>query len=168
MKKITRTLALGLGLALAGTAAIAGDMHKNMGDVKLGDITLSKAWSRATPPKAKGGGAFVTIHNGGTSDAHLIAAQSDLAKRTEIHEMKVADGVMTMRQMKDGLIIPAGETLELKPGSYHIMFMGLNAPLKQGEMLDVTLQFEKAGSAELKIPVMKMGAKSGAHHHHGH
>lgn len=153
MKKPVLLAAAAL-FALTGSAAFAED-------VQLGSLTLKDAWTRATPPKAKGGGAFVTITNNGTEDAKLLGASSEYAKRTEVHEMKVADGVMQMRHMADGLVIPAGETLELKPGSYHVMFMGLKQPIKQGEVLNVTLQFDKAGDVELQFPAMKMGAKTG-------
>ncbi|SDQ82162.1 copper chaperone PCu(A)C [Pseudovibrio sp. Tun.PSC04-5.I4] len=145
-------------VAFSGSASFA---HS----IQHGDLTIKDAWTRATPPKAKGGGAFVTITNNGAEDAHLTGAVSGYAKRTEIHEMSMNDGVMKMRKLEDGVVIPAGETLELKPGSYHVMFLGLNQAFKMGEDLKVTLEFEKAGPVEVTFPVMKLGAKSGKMKH---
>lgn len=133
--------------------------------IQHGDLSIENAWTRATPPKAKGGGAFVTITNNGSEDAHLTGAVSDYAKRTEIHEMSINDGIMKMRKLDDGVVIPAGETLELKPGSYHVMFMGLKQPFIMGENLKITLEFEKAGPIEVTFPVMKLGAKSSTMKH---
>ncbi|KZK90221.1 hypothetical protein PsAD5_04655 [Pseudovibrio sp. Ad5] len=155
----TRALLVAAALvAFTGSAALADS-------IQHGDLTIKDAWTRATPPKAKGGGAFVSITNNGSEDARLTGAVSGYAKRTEIHEMAVNDGIMKMRKLDDGVVIPAGETLELKPGSYHVMFMGLNQAFKMGEELKVTLEFEKAGPVEVTFPVMKMGAKSGKMHH---
>ncbi|KZL18851.1 hypothetical protein PsAD2_02367 [Pseudovibrio axinellae] len=155
----TRALLVAAALvAFAGSSAFADS-------VEHGNLTIKDSWTRATPPNAKSGGAFVSITNNGNEDAHLVAAISDHAKRTEIHEMSVNDGVMKMRKLDDGVVIPAGETLELKPGSYHVMFMGINQPFKMGEELKVTLQFEKAGPVEVTFPIMKIGAKSGKMHH---
>ena len=125
-----------------------------------GSLTIKDAWTRATPPKAKGGGAFVSITNNGSEDARLTGAASDYAMRTEIHQMSMNDGVMQMRKADDGVVIPAGETVELKPGGYHVMFMGLKQPFKMDEELKVTLEFENADPVDVTFPVLKMGAKS--------
>ncbi len=155
----TRALLVAAALvAFTGSAALAET-------ITHGSLSIKDAWSRATPPKAKGAGAFVTITNTGNEDARLVSAASSYAKRTEIHEMAVNDGVMKMRKMENGVVIPAGETLELKPGSYHVMFMGLKQPFKMGEKLNVTLEFEKAGPVDVTFDVMKMGAKSGKMKH---
>ncbi len=156
--KIPALLVAAALVAFTGSAALA---HS----IEHGNLIIKDAWTRATPPNAKGGGAFVSITNNGSEDARLTGAVSGYAKRTEIHEMAVNDGVMKMRKLDDGVVIPAGKTLELKPGSYHIMFMGLNQPIKMGEKLKVTLEFEKAGPVEVTFPVMKMGAKTGEMHH---
>lgn len=136
----------------------------------IGDITVSNVWTRATPPNAKAGGGFAMIENKGDSDDRLVSAASDVAASTELHEMAVTDGVMKMREMTDGLVVPAKGMLELKPGSYHVMFMGLKAPLKEGETVPVTLTFEKAGSVTLDFKVERLGAKGPAQGagHQGH
>lgn len=140
-------------LSLVSFAALAHD-------ITAGELTLSNAWTRATPPKAKAGGGFVDITNAGTEADRLVAVRSDAAAKVEIHEMAVTDGVMTMRPLADGLEIPAGETVALKPGGFHIMFMGLAHPFKQGGSIPVVLSFEKAGDVALELPVAKLGAKS--------
>ncbi|MET1414112.1 copper chaperone PCu(A)C [Roseibium sp. HPY-6] len=139
-------------------------------DYKAGDLTLSKTWTRATPPKAKAGGGFVEIMNSGATADRLVAASSDVAAKVEIHEMAVTDGIMKMRELNDGIEIPAGETVTLQPGGLHIMFMGLNQSFEEGTTVPVVLTFEKAGDVAIDLDVAKMGAKSMDHGHgdHGH
>ena len=139
-------------------------------DYTIGDLTLSQTWTRATPPKAKAGGGFVSITNNGQSADRLVAASSDVAAKVELHEMAVTDGVMKMRQMDNGIAIPAGETVSLKPGGLHIMFMGLKQSFEQGTSIPVVLTFENAGEIAVDLSVAKMGAKSpdSAHMSHKH
>ena len=137
-------------------------------DYKAGDLSLSHAWTRATPPKAKAGGGFVEIVNTGSEADRLIAASSNVAAKTEIHEMAVTDGVMKMRELEDGIEIPAGETVTLKPGGLHIMFMGLTQSFEEGSSVPVVLTFEKAGDVDIELAVGKMGAKSMDHSHMNH
>ena len=154
-----KTAATCAALALSALVAAPALAH----DIKaLGDITVSAPWTRATPPRARAGGGFVTIVNGGGAD-RLVSASANVSKRTELHEMTVTDGVMKMREMADGIPIPAGGTLELKPGSYHVMFLELTGPLKEGENVPVTLTFEKAGEITVDFKVERMGAKGPDH-----
>ena len=131
--------------------------------VVLGDISLSGHWTRAMLPGQKAGGGFVTIANTGSQDDRLVAVSTPGVKRAEIHEMSVVDDVMKMRPLADGLVLPAGETVELKPGGYHMMFMGVEQPFKEGGMVPVVLTFEKAGEIEIMLPVMAAGSKSMDH-----
>ncbi|MEI2386552.1 copper chaperone PCu(A)C [Breoghania sp. JC706] len=142
-----------LSLPLAFTAAA----HPK--PVTVGDLKIELPWTRATPGKAAAGGGFLKITNGGKEADRLVGASSPRAKRTEIHEMSVKDGIMVMRPVDGPLEIPAGGTLELKPGGYHVMLMGLPTPFKEGETIPVTLTFEKAGSVEIGLTVEKPGAK---------
>lgn len=158
---ILKTLAVAAAFALTSPAAIAMEMTH-------GDLVLEGTWTRATPPKAKAGGGFVTITNKGAADDRLVSAASPVAKRVEIHEMAVTDGVMKMRELENGLAIPAGETVALKPGGFHIMFMMLNQPFKMGEKVPVTLTFEKGGEVQIQLDVQKMGAKGMDHGKMGH
>lgn len=150
-----KTLALAAALA---TPFVLGSVPASAGDVTVGDLTLSNAWTRATPPRAMAGGGFVTITNAGAAD-RLVAASAPVSEKTELHEMVVTDGVMKMREMEGGIEIPAGGTVDLKPGGLHVMFMGLKAPIKEGETVPVTLTFENAGTVEVSFTAEKIGAK---------
>lgn len=122
-------------------------------DYKIGDIELSGLSARAMLPGAKVGGAYLTIINHGNEDDRLISISSDRASPVQIHEMKIDNGVMTMRELKAGITIPAGQTVTLKPGGYHLMFMNVTQPFRKGETVKAKLTFEKAGAIELELPV---------------
>ncbi|MDP2332040.1 MAG: copper chaperone PCu(A)C [Reyranella sp.] len=132
-------------------------------DYRLGTLEISHPWTRATPPTAQAGGGFLTITNKGTSPDRLIAARSGVSDRVEIHEMKMDGNIMRMRELEKGLEIPAGATVMLKPGGFHIMFMGLKAPLAKDAKVPVTLVFEKAGSLDIQLDVEALGASAPKH-----
>jgi len=158
MKSIVRCLAwVGLFIGLVAGPVLAEDMT-------AGDLVISQPWSRATPGGAKIGGGYLTIENKGRAPDRLIAASGDFAGRVEIHEMAIKDGVMTMRQLDKGLVIEPGKTVKLAPGGYHLMLMELKTPLKQGDKLPVTLEFEKAGKVTLSLDVQGVGAPGPAPH----
>ncbi|ABQ36568.1 MULTISPECIES: copper chaperone PCu(A)C [Bradyrhizobium] len=142
-----------LALLLAGSpAAFAAD-------VKAGDLVITQPWSRATPGGAKTGAGYLTIENKGGAPDRLVAVSGDVAGRIEVHEMAVNNGVMTMRPLEKGLVIEPGKTVALAPGGYHLMLMELKSPLKQGDKLPVTLEFEKAGKVAVTLEVQAVGAK---------
>ncbi|MBV8698686.1 MAG: copper chaperone PCu(A)C [Bradyrhizobium sp.] len=153
---------------LAGLAMLAVMMSSLLGaparaeEVKAGDLVISQAWSRATPRGAKTGGGFLTIENKGSAPDRLVAVSGDFADKIEVHEMAVKNGVMTMRAVENGLTIEPGKTVTLAPGGYHLMMLDLKAPLKQGDKLPVTLQFEKAGTVVVTLDVQGVGAKGPA------
>tara|TARA_R110002124_G_scaffold1797_2_gene11340 strand:- start:4674 stop:5165 length:492 start_codon:yes stop_codon:yes gene_type:complete len=130
--------------------------------VHQGDLAISAPFARATLPKAPVGGGFLSIENTGTQADRLISASSPAAKVVQIHEMAMAGDVMKMRELGDGLEIPAGQTVTLSPGGLHLMFMSLNQPFLEGESVPVTLVFEKAGMIEIDLPVL--GAAADAAH----
>jgi copper(I)-binding protein len=132
-------------------------------DYKIGSIEITTPWSRATPPSARTGGGFMTITNKGTVADRLVSARSNASDKVEIHEMQMDGNVMRMRELAKGLEIPPGVTVMLKPGSYHIMFMELKAPLAKDAKVPLTLVFEKAGSIDVQLNVEAMGAMP-----HGH
>ena len=132
-------------------------------DYKLGTLEISHPWTRATPPTAPSGGGFVTITNKGAAPDRLIAARSGASDRVEIHEMKMDGNVMRMRELEKGLEIPAGATVMLKPGGFHILFLGLKAPLGKDARVPLTLVFEKAGSLDDVLVVEAMGAAAPKH-----
>ncbi|WP_312146973.1 copper chaperone PCu(A)C [Brevundimonas sp.] len=107
-----------------------------------GTVTVADAWCRPTPNGAKAGGCYVTLTAG--SDDRLLSVSTALAESAQIHEMKMENGVMSMSELKDGLPLPAGQKIELKPGSTHVMLMGLRDPLVDGGIASFTLTFEKA------------------------
>ena len=109
---------------------------------KLGDL-LIKRRGRATPAGAKVGGAYLKITNNGTQPDRLVGGSLTGAREVEVHEMSMANNVMKMRHLKDGLEIKPGQTVELKPGGYHLMLTGLSDRLKQGQKVKGSLTFEK-------------------------
>ena len=127
-------------------------------DYTVGSLQISHPWARATAPTAKAGGGYVVITNKGTTPDRLVAAESNASQKVEIHEMKMDGNVMRMRELAGGLEIPAGGSVMLKPGGYHIMFMDLKGPLSKGSEVPVTLVFEKAGKIDVKFNVQDMGA----------
>ena len=132
-------------------------------DYTLGSLQIHEPWTRATPPTAPAGGGFLTITNTGTTPDRLVAVQSAMATKVEIHEMKMDGNVMRMREVEKGLEIPPGATVELKPGGFHVMFMGLKAPFAKDKPVPVTLVFEKAGKIDIELAVEPMGAGKPGH-----
>ncbi len=132
-------------------------------DYKLGSLEITTPWTRATAPTARTGGGFMTITNKGTTADRLVSARSTVSDKVEIHEMQMDGSVMRMRELAKGLDIPPGATVMLKPGSYHIMFMELKAPLAKDAKVPVTLVFEKAGSIDVQLNVQAMGAMPQGH-----
>jgi copper(I)-binding protein len=135
-------------------------------EVKAGDLVITQPWSRATPGGAKIAGGFLTIENKGAAPDRLVSVAGDVAGRVEIHEMAMNNGVMTMRPLDKGLAIEPGKTVKLAPGGYHLMLMDLKNPLKQGDKVPLTLEFEKAGKVALLLDVQGVGAQAPAGHDH--
>jgi len=139
-------------------------------DVKAGDLTITDPWTRATPKAAKVAGGFMTITNNGTTADRLLGGSFAPATRVEIHETSTTNDVMRMRRLPRGLEIKPGETVVLKPGSFHVMFMGLSQQLEKGASVPGTLRFERAGDVAVTYSVRKLGAMRHGHHamHGGH
>lgn len=121
-------------------------------------IAVSSPWSRETAAGQDAGGAFMTITNTGTTPDRLTGGSTAAAGQVQIHTVDMAGGVMRMRQLEDGLEIPAGGSVTLKPGSFHVMLMQLRQPLKQGETVPLTLTFDKAGPVAVALAVRPVGA----------
>src|SRR6202035_2894951 len=156
MKQITRTLTYTVVLACLFAAPALAE------EVKAGDLVITQAWSRATPGGAKIGGGYLTIENKGSAPDRLTGGSADIADKVEVHEMAMNNGVMTMRPLDNGLTIEPGKTVKLAPGGYHLMLFDLKSPLKQGDRLPVTLEFEKAGKVKLTLDVRGVGAQAPA------
>ena len=142
-------------------ALVAGSASAH--DFKLGSLVIDHPWSRATPKGAPVAGGYMKITNNGTTPDRLTGGTTDAAKRFEIHQMSMDGGVMKMRELPDGLEIPPGKTVELKPGSYHVMMMNLAKPFVKGDRVKASLIFEKAGKVDIEFTV---DATGGSEHKH--
>ena len=162
MKNLTSMLAA--AAALLAVAAAPAEAQ----ETKAGDLVITQPWSRATPAGAKVAGGYLTIENKGSAPDRLVSGAGDVAGKVEIHEMAMNNGVMTMRPLDKGLTIEPGKTVKLAPGGYHLMLMDLKGPLKQGEKVPVTLEFEKAGKVTLSLDVQGVGAQAPMDHSGGH
>jgi copper(I)-binding protein len=148
------------------TARKAADAHASARTIKAGTLTIAAPWSRATPAGARTAAGYLKITNDGKEPDRLLSGTFAAAARGEVHEMAMVNDVMKMRELADGLEIKPSETVELKPGGYHMMFMELKAPLKAGQTVEGTLVFEKAGSVAVSYTVAPMGATGGGDHQH--
>lgn len=126
--------------------------------VMAADIMVSNPWARASASMAKAGAAFMYIMNKTGYDDILISAKSDVAKRIELHTHLREDGVMKMREVKGGIVLKDGATQKLEPGSFHVMLMGLYAPLKEGTTFPVTLVFKHAPEQTITVHVQGPGS----------
>lgn len=140
-------------------------------DYKAGDLQIKHPWSRATVSVAKVAGGYFTVVNTGAEPDRLLAAKAEIAESTELHQMAMKDGVMSMRAVDGGIEIPANGELALEPGGkgagYHVMFNGLKKPLAGGEKFPGTLTFEKAGTIAVEFAVEGMGTTGDDHSQHG-
>ena len=155
MKPVLQVFAFAVLFAVLGAPARSQE-------IKAGDLVITQPWSRATPGGAKIAGGFLTIENKGAAPDRLISGSGDFAGKVEIHEMAMNNGVMTMRPLDKGLAIEPGKTVKLAPGGYHLMLMDLKNPLKQGDKVPLTLEFEKAGKVTLSLDVQGVGAQGPA------
>ncbi len=125
-------------------------------EAKTQNLEISGAFARASPKMVSAGAGFMTIRSLGESD-RLIAFSSPACDQPELHTHIHDNGMMRMRQV-DAIDIPAGGEAKLEPGGFHLMFIGLTGKLAEGESVDVTLTFEKAGEINITLPIKKSGA----------
>lgn len=149
-----------LGLALIATPAFAhnGLIHEGCptGQVfTAGDLTISGAYTRAMLPQAKVGGGYMTIENKGSAPDRLVGGTTEAATTVQVHQMKMEGDMMKMGEVEGGLEIPAGGTVALTTGGdgYHLMLMGVGKPFKEGECVQLTLKFEKAGDVPVVLNI---------------
>ena len=121
------------------------------------------AWARPTVEGQAAGGGFLKIVGGAAAD-RLVAASAGVSHRVELHTMTMDGNIMRMREI-DAIDVPAGQTVELKPGGLHVMFMELKAPLKNGSSFPLTLRFEKGGEVTVQMTVMTQPAPAGGYKH---
>ena len=120
-------------------------------------IAIEQPWTRATPAGAKTGAAYLTIINRGSAADRLVSASTPIASKVQFHEETNDNGIMRMRELPTVEIGP-GAMVTFKPGSMHIMLVGVKQQLKDGQTFPLVLEFEKAGEIDLQIPVAKAGA----------
>jgi len=147
-----RTVLCLLAACLAATIAAAQDYA-------AGAIKVSKVWTREVPAGSKVAAGFLSITNTGKEPDTLVGGSFPFAGKFEVHEMKMAGGIMQMRQLTPGLTLKPGETVVLKPGSLHLMFVDLKQGPKRGTPVKGTLIFEKAGKLEVEYQVAPIGAR---------
>ena len=134
---------------------------------KLGSLTVEAPWARASAGAARAGAAFLKVVNDGAAGDRLVAVAASVAERVELHTHLMQDGVMRMRRV-EAVPVPGSGSAELKPGGYHVMLLGLHAPLKEGTTFPLTLTFEKAGTITVPVAVGRVTARgSGMQHHDG-
>ena len=143
--KIPSLLAAGLLSVAVSASALAHEF-------KLGDLMIDRPWARASIGQAPNGAAYMSIMTKGSETDRLLAVESDVAKRVELHNHMMEDGVMKMRQV-EAIEVAPGEPTVLRPGGLHVMMMGLKSPLVEGESFSMTLVFEKAGRVEVEVDI---------------
>lgn len=157
-------LAVAATLLLAAPAAFAHDFT-------LGSLRIDHPWARASAGPVRNGAAFFAIENSGAAD-RLVAVTGDVAERVELHTHRLEGDVMQMRQV-ESIEVPSHGTATLRPGSFHVMLIGLAQPLKEGDRFPLTLTFEQAGEVTVEVKVEGVGSMgphgAGSHDvgHHG-
>ena len=152
LKQIALSSLLGLSLFSAGANA---EIKMDMDHSKEG-MLVHKAWVRAVPPSSKMSAAYMILHNNTMDADHLVSAESDVANTVELHNVRKKGDMMEMYQVKSIGIDSMGRR-DLKPGSYHVMLIGLKQPLKVGDEVELTLNFMHAGAIKVKAPVKEGG-----------
>ena len=153
-----------LPLVLA-MAAFSANAH----EYQAGTLKIGHPWARMTAPGQPSGGAFLKLNNTGTAADRLLGGSTPLADHIELHSMSMEGNVMKMREV-NAIDVPPGQTVELKPGAWHMMLIGLKVPLKAGDKVPMTLKFAKAGEVkvELKIEEVAPGAAASGAAGHQH
>jgi len=146
---------------LLAVIVIACTETASAADYKAGSITIINPWSRATPKGASTAVGYMTIKNAGSSVDRLIGGSVEVASGFQLHSMDMEKGVATMRELSAVEIKP-GQSIEFKPDSSHVMFVGLKHPLSKGDHVSGTLVFERAGKVQIEYEVQAIGARQGA------
>lgn len=133
-------VALAIAAALAALPAVAGE------------LAVTNAWSRSTPPVAKVGVAYFTLRNDTKKSDRLLKLSTPVATKVEVHRTEVIDGIARMREVAV-LHVDAGQVLEFQPGGLHVMLTGLKQPLVAGTAFDLEMLFEVAGPRKVRVDV---------------
>lgn len=157
MRLIAPLLAVAVMAALPASAAT----------YRLGSLEAAGPWSRPAAAKMNGAG-FVNLTNRGKAADRLMAVESTAARKVELHRSSMANGVASMQRQDQGIALPAGQTVTLAPGGYHVMFIGLARTLKTGDKVPATLVFQSGAKLKVEFAVGAgaPAAKGGEHMHH--
>ncbi|WP_306257575.1 copper chaperone PCu(A)C [Pararhizobium sp. IMCC21322] len=139
--------------AFALVATLTQSLPSTAHSFTIGELVIDHPYARATPPNAKVAGGYLTITNNGDEADRIFGASTDFAERVEIHKMAIENDVMKMSPVPEGVEIPARGSVQLMPGSFHLMFMSISTQLNEGDVQKVTLEFEKAGKVEVELSV---------------
>ncbi len=161
------TLALLVGLSIAAcTPSTDAPARDAAATPEPGDaITVSDAWVRQPPPSAAVAGGYLTLANAGAADDRLVSVSSDSAERVEMHEMQMDNGMMRMRELTDGVALPAGASTTLAPGGNHLMLINPQQPLTPGTTIEATLTFEHAAPVTVTFNVRPLSGDASASSH---
>ncbi len=159
MRTMTRWLAAAAA-AMALGAAHAMDSAMD----SAGSIQVEGAWSRALPPVARNGAAYMVVHNTGASADRIVGGEATIAERVELHTHEMQGELMRMKRL-DGVELPAGGTRTFEPGALHVMLMGLKEPLEPGKVFEITLRFARGAplTVEVRVKDDAAPARAGGH-----
>jgi copper(I)-binding protein len=149
------------GIALAAVALVAAPLAAAAHSYQIGALKIGHPWSRPNPPGAPTAAGYLTVTNTGAVPDRLLGGSSPEANAIEVHEMSMTGGIMRMRPVAGGLVIPPGQTVKLEPGGYHLMIIGPKQAFKVGDHIPATLRFEHAGSLKVEFYVEAASAASG-------
>lgn len=153
--KLLNQVIFATALTLASFADIA---QSHAHEIKFGNIEIIHPWARQSPARADVAAGFLIIKNNGTEDDKLIKATASITPNVQLHAMKMENDVMKMTEVDGGIPIPAGGTVELKPMSYHIMFVDLKSAPVANTQFAGTLTFEKADTVDIEFEVTEPDA----------
>ena len=157
-KSIAPGIAAGSAIVTAQLVLSFSAVPVRAADYDVGTIHIAQPWARATPKGATSGAGYMTITNNGTAPDRVSCVASDASAQCQIHSMTMDGGVMKMRPVEGGLEIKPGETVTLKPASFHVMFLDLKQPLEEGKTVKATLKFDNAGTIDVAYPIAAIGA----------
>lgn len=148
-------------------AALLAALPASAATYRLGGLEVGGLWSRPAAAKMNGAG-FLTVTNRGKAAERLMAVESPAARKVELHRSLMTNGVASMQRQDAGIAVPAGKTVTLAPGGYHVMFIGLARTQKSGDTIPATLVFQSGTKmkVEFEVQAAAPGAKADAHMHH--
>ncbi|TBU78607.1 hypothetical protein DNK06_03995 [Pseudomonas daroniae] len=147
------------------TALLAASLLATAHEYDAGELHIDHPWSREMPPVAPTAAAYFVVHNKGDQDDRLLAIETPVAGKAEIHEHAHVGGMMKMQQVPN-VVIPAGGEVKFAPMGYHVMLFDLKQQARDGDRFPLTLTFEKAGQVQVEVAVQKDEPAAAEHHQH--